>query len=279
VIDAVRKGGTAVINADDERCLEGAQWARGDIIYFTMDPDSRPVRQHVREHGVAYTVKDDYIVMRQGHVEAQIIHVADVPITFEGHARFNVANALAAAAAAHGLGLNAGDIQMGLQTFHPTPGQNPGRTNLIDADGVKVLIDYGHNVPALEALDTLVSNLSARRRICVASAPGNRRDEDIYALGAQIGKMHDMLFVCETHPRGRELGEAAGLVKSGADAEGSCTTEIVMGEEDAVERALDEANEGDLLVLLIDDVDGAIERIRGRRFSQPAASDPPGVAP
>ena len=266
VIDAVRQGGTAVINADDERCLEGAYWARGDIIYFTMDPDSRPVRQHVREHGVAYTVKDDHIVMRQGHVEAQILHVADAPITFEGHARFNVANALAAAAAAHGLGLTAADIQMGLQTFHPTPGQNPGRTNLIDADGVKVLIDYGHNVPALEALDSLISNLSAHRRICVASAPGNRRDEDIYALGTQIAKMHDALFVCETHPRGREIGEAAGLVKTGADAEGSCSTRIVMSEEDAVERALDEAKEGDLLVLLVDDLEGATQKVKSRSF-------------
>jgi len=270
VVDAVRPGGTAVLNADDERVLEGAQWARGEIIYFTMNPDSRPVRQHVREHGVAFTVHDERIVMRQGHLEAEIIPVVDVPITFEGHARFNVANALAAAAAAYALGLNAGDIRMGLQTFHPTPGQNPGRTNLIEADGVKVLIDYGHNVPALEALDELVSSLPANRRICVASAPGNRRDEDIEALGTQLGQMHDALFVCETNPRGRELGEAAGLVKRGAEKAGSAKVEIIMRESDAVERALDEANEGDLLVLVVDDLEGATQRVKGRSFRRPA---------
>jgi cyanophycin synthetase len=266
VIDAVRDSGTAVINADDERCLEGAQWARGNVIYFTLDPESRAVRHHVREHGVAYTVKDDHIVMRQGHVEAQIIPVADVPITFGGHASFNVANALAAAAAAHGHGLSAADIRMGLQTFHPTPGQNPGRTNLIDADGVKILIDYGHNVPALEALDSLVSNLSAHRRICVASAPGNRRDEDIHALGVQLSKMHDVLFACDPNPRGRELGEAAGLIKSGADAEGSCQTEVIASEDAAVERALNEAREGDLLVLLVEDIESATQQVKSRSF-------------
>ena len=269
VIDAMRRGGIAVLNADDERCLEGAQWARGDIIYFTMNPDSRPVHQHVREHGIAFTVHNDAIVMRQGQVEAEIIPVADVPITFDGHATFNVANALAAAAAAYGLGLNAGDIQMGLQTFHPTPGQNPGRTNLIEADGVKVLIDYGHNVPALEALESLVSSLPAHKRICVASAPGNRRDEDIVGLGNQLAKMHDALFVCETHPRGRELGEAAGLVKSGAEQAGGCPTEIVMDESEAVERALDQASEGDLLVLLVDDLEGATQRVKARSFRAP----------
>jgi len=270
VIDACRRGGISVINADDERCLEGAEWARGDIIYFTMDPDSRPVRQHVREHGVAFTVHNEKIVMRQGQVEADIIAVSDAPITFDGHARFNVANALAAAAAAYGLGLNAGEIQMGLQTFHPTPGQNPGRTNLIEADGVKVLIDYGHNVPALEALDSLVSSLPAKKRICVASAPGNRRDEDIEALGNQLARMHDALFICETHPRGRELGEAAGIVRRGAEAEGSAAVEIVMNESEAVEKALDQASEGDLLVLLVDDLEGATRRVKSRSFRGPA---------
>jgi cyanophycin synthetase len=46
-------------------------------------------------------------------------------------------NAMAAAAAGHALGLTLGDIKMGLQTYHPTPGQLPGRTNLIEADGVR----------------------------------------------------------------------------------------------------------------------------------------------
>lgn len=273
VVDAVRPGGTAVLNADDERSLESAQWVRGDVIYFTLDPDSRPVHQHVREHGVAFTVHNGNIVMRQGHVEAEVIPVDNVPITFDGHARFNVANALAAAAAGYALGLTVGDIQMGLQTFHPTPGQNPGRTNLVEADGVKVLIDYGHNVPALEALADLVSGLPANRRISVASAPGNRRDEDLTGLGMQLAKMHDSLYVCETDPRGRPIGEAAGLMRSGAEsAESPCRAQVVMDEHEAVEKALDEAGEGDLLVLLVDDIDSAIHRVKGRSFTTPIAA-------
>ncbi|HSH40904.1 MAG TPA: cyanophycin synthetase, partial [Arenicellales bacterium] len=273
VVDAVRPGGTAVLNADDERVLESAQWARGSIIYFTLDPGSRPVRDHVREHGVAFTVSNGSIVMRQGHVEAEVIPVADVPITFGGHARFNISNALAAAAAGHALGLTIGDIQMGLQTFHPTPGQNPGRTNLVEADGIKVLIDYGHNVPALKALDELVSSLPANRRIAVASAPGNRRDEDLAALGAQLAGMHDVLYICETDPRGRAPGEAAGLLKAGAEsAADTCAVQLVMDEHEAVGKAMDQANEGDLLVLLIDDIDAAIQRIRQRSSTAPVAN-------
>lgn len=267
VIDAVRKGGTAVLNADDPRVFQGQEWARGNIIFFTMDPDSRDVRLHVREHGVAFTVHEGSIVMRQGHVEAEVIPVADAPITFDGHARFNVANALAAAASAFALGLSIADIQMGLQTFHPTRGQNPGRTNLIEADGVKVLIDYGHNVPALKALDQLVSSLPAKRRISVASAPGNRRDEDLVDLGRQLARMHDHQILCETAPRGRQVGEAPGLIEEGIVAAGSgCEIETILDEHDAVGRALEMAGEGDLLVLLVDDIDDAIARVKARSF-------------
>ncbi|WP_085917162.1 cyanophycin synthetase [Halomonas sp. CSM-2] len=277
VIDAVRQGGTAVLNADDLRVLEGQEWARGDIIFFTLDPHSRPVRQHVREQGIAFTVHNERIVMRQGHVEAEVIPVVDVPITFEGHARFNVANALAASAAAYALGLSIADIQRGLQTFHPTPGQNPGRTNLIDADGMKVLIDYGHNVPALEALSELVGCIPARRRISVASAPGNRRDEDLFTLGTLLARMHDVVFIYETDARGRTPGDAARLLREGAESiPGDCHVEVIMEEQEAVDRAFNEAGEGDLLVLLIDDVEGAIERIRGRRFQPAAATTPDG---
>jgi cyanophycin synthetase len=178
---------------------------------------------------------------------------------------------MAAAAAGHALGLTLGDIKTGLQTFHPTPGQLPGRTNLIEADGVRCLLDYGHNVPALTALEPLVRGLGGRRRISVASAPGNRRDEDLIALGGQLARMHDALFICESDPRGRRVGEAADLLRRGADeADASCRVEVVMREHDAVGRAMDAAGEGDLLVLLVDDIEGTIQRLKGRSFRTPA---------
>ena len=269
VVDAVHPDGTCVLNADDPRVMDqGTYWSRGKIIYFSMHPDTPALRVHTDGHGILFTVKNGRIVMVQGQVEAEVIEVNDVPIAFEGHAPFNVQNAMAAAAAGYALGLTLGDIKMGLQTFHPTPGQLPGRTNLIEADGVRCLIDYGHNVPALTALEPLVSGLSSKRRISVASAPGNRRDEDLTALGAQLAKMHDVLFICESDPRGRPHGEAAQLLRRGAEAATAerCKVEVVMQEYDAVGRAMDEASEGDLLVLLVDDIDSVIQRLKGRSF-------------
>ncbi|MDZ7801123.1 MAG: cyanophycin synthetase [Trueperaceae bacterium] len=267
VVDAVKPGGTCVLNADDPRVMAwGTEWSRGKIVYFSMNPDAEALHAHVADHGTVFTVAGGRIVMRQGQVEAEVIEVEDVPIAFEGHAPFNVQNAMAAAAAGYALGLTLGDVTMGLQTFHPTPAQLPGRTNLIEADGIRCLIDYGHNVPAMRALAPLVRGLTTGRCIGVASAPGNRRDEDLAALGTHLAAMCQKLFICETDPRGRPAGEAAELMRRGAADPGTARVEIVMDEHEAIGRAMDAASEGDLLLLLIDDIAGTIQRLKGRSF-------------
>ncbi|MDF0599372.1 cyanophycin synthetase [Psychromarinibacter sp. C21-152] len=273
IVDAVkREGGYCVLNADDPLVMEhGTYWARGEIIYFTMDPDNPELETHLSEAGMVLTVRHGKIIMLRGKVTVDICEVNDVPIAFEGHARFNVQNAMAAAAAAIAHGVEIDDVRAGLTTFHPTPTQMPGRTNYFEADGVKCLIDYGHNVPALEALEPLVRGLATQRRIGVASAPGNRRDEDLAALGAQLARMCDTLYVFETDSRGRETGETAKLIHDGAAGAGtSCTVKTVMQEHDAVAQAIGEAQRGDFLLLLIDDIEGTTERLKGRSFPHQA---------
>jgi cyanophycin synthetase len=143
----------------------------------------------------------------------------------------------------------------------------PGRTNFFEADGVKCLIDYGHNVPALKALEPLVAGLGQQRKIGVSTAPGNRRDEDLAALGAQLAKMCDILYVYETDARGRAEGETAALIREGATSAGSdCAVHVIMDEHEAVRRAIADAQPGDFLLLLVDDITGTTERLKGRSF-------------
>ena len=269
VVDAVKQeGGYCVLNADDPLVMEhGTYWARGAIIYFTMDPDNPALAEHLGRLGVVVTVRNGRIVMMRGKVTVEIVEVNDVPIAFEGHAPFNVQNAMAATAVAIAHGIEIDDIRAGLLTFHPTPAQMPGRTNYFEADGIKCLIDYGHNVPALKALEPLVSGLGLQRKIAVATAPGNRRDEDLAALGGQLATMCDSLYVYETDSRGRSGGETATLIHDGAVRAGTtCRVETIMDESAAVQRAIDEAAPGDFLLLLVDDIEGTTERFKGRSF-------------
>ena len=273
VVDAVRKvGGHCVLNADDPLVMEhGTFWARGEIIYFTMHPDNPDLAVHLGNMGMVLTVRNGRIVMRRGRVEAEIIEVNDVPIAFEGHAPFNVQNAMAAAAVGLAHGLDIATIRTGLATFHPTPAQMPGRTNYFEADGVKCLIDYGHNVPALVALEPLITGLAQQKKIGVSTAPGNRRDEDLRALGAQLARLCDVLYIYESDSRGRAPGETAKLIHDGAaQAEAECRVETVMEESAAVDRAMKDAVPGDFLLLLVDDIEGTTDRLKGRSFPKQA---------
>ena len=269
VVDAVkREGGYCVLNADDPLVMDqGTYWARGEIIYFTMNADTPALQDHLSEKRMVVTVKNGRIVLLRGKVVVDVVDVNDVPISFEGHAPFNVQNAMAATAVALAHGIEIDDIRAGLLSFHPTPAQMPGRTNYFEADGVKCLIDYGHNVPALKALEPLVQGLGQQRKIGVATAPGNRRDEDLAALGAQLARMCDVVYVYESDARGRKEGETAKLIQEGAASGGDgCDVKTIMNEEEAVAQAIKDAQPGDFLLLLVDDIAGATERLKGRSF-------------
>jgi UDP-N-acetylmuramyl tripeptide synthase len=59
--------------------------------------------------------------------------------------RHNVANALAAAALAAGLGLPDAAVVAGLRSFGASAGDNPGRADIAEVDGVRVFLDFAHN--------------------------------------------------------------------------------------------------------------------------------------
>jgi cyanophycin synthetase len=84
--------------------------------------------------------------------------------------------------------------------------------------------------------------------------------------------MCDVLYVYESDARGRAEGETANLIRKGAAESGhDCAVEVIMKEKDAVDRAMADAVPGDFLLLLVDDITGTTERLKGRSF--PVQSD------
>ena len=93
----------------------------------------------------------------------------------------NVANALAAAAAAWASGAHLHDIRQGLRTFTTSFFQAPGRLNLVEVAGTRVVIDYCHNVDGMRQLSDFVNRMmvdpqtrSGPARPRRSSAPGGR---------------------------------------------------------------------------------------------------------
>jgi cyanophycin synthetase len=141
----------------------------------------------------------------------------------------------------------------------------PGRLNLIRMNGARLLIDYAHNAAAVQGLMELVQQLPARRRIGVLAAPGDRRDEDIRAVGRLAGSLDHVVVKEDDDRRGRRRGEVAALLIEGLREAGMPDerVEVVHSEIEAVERAVSLLGTNDLAVVLADDVRGVLEHVRG----------------
>jgi cyanophycin synthetase len=179
-----------------------------------------------------------------------------IPATMEGRALHNVQNAMFAAAMAFSMGLKLEDIRHGLRTFDTTFFQAPGRMNIYDEHPFKVILDYGHNPAAIEAMCVLVDRLEvAGRRICVLSAPGDRRDEDITEVG-RIAAGHFDYFICrrDDQLRGRAGDEVPNLLQKALLEKGVAADRIsiIPDEAEAVDAALREGRPGDLLLIFAD---------------------------
>ncbi len=292
VVEAVPRSGTAVLNADDPLVVEMRRHCSGSVILFTMQEHHELVERWVRRGRKALTLDRDErgerIVIREGRRTMPIAYTHLLPSTFDGRARMMVQNAMAAAAAAHAAGAHIHDIRQGLRAFNTSVFQAPGRMNLVDLNGVKVLIDYAHNPAGLEAVGDFVERVTAAAptgqghpggaswaaslRMAVVATPGDRRDEDIKELGHVAARHFDDIIIREDeHVRGRERGDCAALVLEGVEEamrEGARagSVEIVLDEQEAVRRALDRSRPGDLVVLCADHARRVFQEIESRRM-------------
>jgi len=277
-VEAVPRNGYAVLNADDPLVVEMRRHCSGSVILFSMQDRNEFVERWIRrgrkavvlEHGP----RGEMMVIREGRRTMPIAWVHTLPATFEGKARMMVQNAMAAAAAAHAAGAHLHDIRQGLRSFTTSIYQAPGRLNVLELDGVKVIIDYAHNAAGLETLGDFVERLTsdptsgerpgeaswtANLRVAVVATAGDRRDEDMRELGEVAARYFDDVIIREDrNMRGRPRGDAARLILEGVEgaiAKGLAragSAEIVLDEMEAARRALDRSRPGVLVVLCVD---------------------------
>jgi cyanophycin synthetase len=258
------------------------------------------VDTHCGRGGAAFVLQPaadgELIVLRLGPRTMPVLYTHLVPATFGGKARMNVANALAAAAAAWSAGAHLHDIRQGLRTFTTSFFQAPGRLNLVEQGGVRLVIDYSHNVDGMRQLADFVRRMveptpsktgtpaQHGRAIGVIGIPGDRRDADQHDYGYLAAGAFDEIYVREDRNlRGRKPGESADNVIRGvrdARARGSAVTkkvEKILDETAAVRMAIRRSVPGDLVVCCVDDAVG-VYRLANELLGVPgdasAISDP-----
>jgi cyanophycin synthetase len=279
---------TAVLNADDPLCLKMADYTEAKhLCYVTMDPGHELVGEHIKEGGRGVVletgIKGQMITIYDHGTHIPLLWTHLIPATLEGRATHNVQNAMFAAAMAFSMGLKLEDIRHGLRTFDTTFFQAPGRMNIYDEHTFKVILDYGHNPAAVEAMCELVGRLDvAGRRLCVLAAPGDRRDEDIVEI-ARIAAGRFEHYFCrrDDQLRGRGPDEVPTLLRDALLANGVAAeqVEIVPEETAAVDAALRAAEPGDLLLIFGDAITRSWKQvIQYRPDATPRPAAPPRIS-
>ena len=265
IVQNVSPHGTAVLNATDPLVSKMAASCPGSVIYFSIDPQ-HPVLITHRAQGKRVVFKDqDHLVCAEGVFEHRI-PLSSIPLTRGGTIGFQIDNAMCSIAATWALGVDFTTIQAGLSTFVNDAQTAPGRFNVFDYRGATVIADYGHNPDAIEALVPAIESMTAKRRTVVISGAGDRRDEDIIRQTEILGEVFDKAILYQDQcQRGREDGEVLLLLRKGLEKV-SRTKEVqeIRGEFLAIDTALQDLVPGDLCLILIDQVQEALDHIATR---------------
>ncbi len=268
---SVGEDGFAVLNAEDENVFWMRKWVDGKVVLFSMDEENENIKHHAEKGGVSCVYENGFLTILKGKWKVRVEKVANIPVTFEGRARFMIQNALAAALACFVQGVSLEDIRNGLRTFTAGTAQTPGRLNFVEIGDVSVLMDYAHNPAGLNALADFITKLPNPYRTVIINGTGDRRDDDLREMGKICGETFDRIIIRRGHYlRGRTEEEMRELLKEGIRESGNKPEiQLVPESRDAIEYAIKNAREGELVVTLADVVEKdmqIVEEYREKAF-------------
>ncbi len=210
-----------MLNADDPLVAAVARRVRANVALFTLEGDgSAVVRRHRERGGRAYLVRDG--VDRRGERrdrDRRSSTSARVPITIGGLARHNVANALAAAGGARGLGATIAQVRDGLRRLRARRAErSPGRLNLFRLGARVVIVDFAHNEAGVAAVLDVAEGIAAGAAgraapiTAIIGTAGDRPDDTLRGIGRIAAERAQRVAIKQTlrYLRGRTAESVVG---------------------------------------------------------------------
>jgi cyanophycin synthetase len=227
--------GWVVLNADDPLVAAVARRVRARVALFTLQGDaSGVVRRHRARGGRAYLVRNGFIVEADGDRETRIVEVAAVPIAIGGLARHNIANSLAAAGGARGLGATIDQVGRGLSDFAPDAERSPGRLNLFRMGSRVVIVDFAHNEAGVGAVLDVAEGIAggaagrAAPITTIIGTAGDRPDDTLRGIGRIAARRSQRVAIKQTlrYLRGRTAQSVVGELMAGVVAGGLAAEDV-----------------------------------------------------
>lgn len=228
IVRITRRGGWAVLNAEDELTWEMRHRTHARLYAFSLAPRAPGVMEALEGGGRAAVLDRGWLVLRAADRDSRrLAPAAELPVTVAGLSRYNVANALAAAAACDALGVEPAQIAEGLRSFGADAATNPGRLNLFERRGIFALVDFAHNEAGLAGLLDVARAVAGDHSVRLAfGTAGDRTDEILHRIGVLAASADDLVIAEKRHYlRGRDLEQMNVILRAGA-VEGGYRSDI-----------------------------------------------------
>ena len=264
VVKAVKRDGYAVLNADNEHCVQISKTADCNVAFFSLNENNPVIKEHCKKGGVAAIYENGFITIKKGEWKFRVDKASNIPLTFGGKVSFMISNVLAATLATYVYGFTIEDIKTNLETFIPSAAQTPGRMNIFSFKDYKVLIDFAHNPDGFRGIKEFLSSVDSTHKIGIITGTGDRRDEDIRELGRLSADMFDHIIIRQDkYLRGRQAQEIVDLLLEGIrERNPKQSHEYVPKEIEALKHAFSLAKPGSYIVALSDVIDNAIDVVQ-----------------
>ncbi len=260
-----RASDTAILFADDERCLGmierlGAKRICLVSLQSGVDQLNGFVAAERACFCVLETVENEaWIILYQQGERIAVMPVSKIPATFDGAARFNVSNAMHAIAAAYFAGTEIGSIRSALGVFSAGERFTPGRMNEYRGLPFRLIVDFAHNPDGMKNICDFVDQVEVTGRKLIAFAVDANRTKETNAKVARAAAGHfDFYFCKEYEPvEGGRIPCRAPLIQQVLIDEGvpAEQTTVVSYGRDAIYQVLDACQPGDFLMLLLGNVE------------------------
>jgi UDP-N-acetylmuramoyl-L-alanyl-D-glutamate--2,6-diaminopimelate ligase len=232
LFEMVEPGGVAVVNADDPQGGVMRSASRAPVVTYAIDRPADVTAAEIRLHlgGSEYTLRTP---------------TGSVAVTTHLHGRFNVYNALAAAALAQHHGADLAVIRGVLAAF---PGV-PGRFEAVnEGQAFGVVVDYAHTPDGLQNVLRTANDFVQGRTIVVFGAGGDRDRTKRPVMGAIVASLADVAVVTSDNPRTEEPGAIIEEILAGM-TDGTAQVEVEPDRRRAIGRAIALARPGDFIII------------------------------
>lgn len=257
VAHAVRSDGVLVLNADDLAVLDAAEDTTAEVVLFALHPDNPHLRRHLQAGGSGVWVSEGRVVVGNALAHRDIVRVADARFTLDGALIFQVQNVLCAVAVAAALGVPDRAIRQAVQEFDPDPLRLPGSCNVFHKSGATIVLDSARHVWTLKSLIRGIKHQPHRRTIIVTGVFDHLPEDQVMDAGRLLGRLGGVVILHSTARR-----ETVDVIKEGiAQNEIPPLVLSMPGETLAIQHALRMLGDGDLCLLITDDVPNAVAAI------------------